>query len=141
MAEGNGKLPDRPALGSGNVKVIIDGEHRELVPSYAAMVAISARGGGLRGAIERVLNLDAETIVAVVTVGLGYGGDRRPPADLAERIWRTGFMLHSGGLADACFRYVNALANGGRPLAEDSEDGKVGEARQDSADPPRPAGA
>lgn len=109
----------KPTLGAGNVKIIIDGEHLELVPSYAAMVACSARGG-LRGAMERILSLDAETIIEVVKVGLGYGPGQRPPADFAERIWRSGFTLSSGGIANAAFTYVNVLANGGRPTPEEA---------------------
>ena len=127
----------KPKLGSGNVVVVIDGETMNLTPTYAAMVAISARGG-LRGAMERILQLDAETIAEVLIVGLGYGSGRRPPKDLAERIWRTGYTLPSGGLADAAFNYVSILANGGRPLASDDSD-DVQEARQDSARPPVPS--
>ena len=131
-----------PKLGSGNVPVVIDGEAMVLVPTYAAMVAISARGG-LRGAMERILQLDAETIIDVLVAGLGYGPGRRPPKDLAEQIWRTGFTLPSGALADAAFNYVSILANGGRPLASDdssSDDSSNDrEARQDSAGPPPPS--
>lgn len=127
-----------PKLGSGNVSVVIDGEALTLVPTYAAMVAISARGG-LRGVMERILQLEAETITDVLIAGLGYGPGRRPPKDLAERIWKTGFTLPSGALADAAFNYVSILANGGRPLvADDSSDDSSNdrEARQDSAGPP-----
>lgn len=123
----------KPRLGAGNVDVVIDGEPMTLVPTYAAMVAISARGG-LRGAMERILNLDSETIVDVLVAGLGYGSGKRPPKDLAERIWRTGYTLPSGGLADAAFNYVSILANGGRPLVPDDLDDDR-EARQDPARP------
>lgn len=127
----------KPQLGAGNVNVVIDGEPMVLVPTYAAMVAISARGG-LRGVMERILQLDAETITDVLVAGLGYGPGRRPPKDLAERIWKTGFTLPSGGLADAAFNYVNILANGGRPLVSDDPSNDQ-EARHDSAGPPPPS--
>lgn len=133
----------KPRLGSGNVPVTIDGEALELVPTYAAMAKISSRGGGLRGAMERILQLDADTIVDVIAVGLGYGANKRPPKDLSERIWRTGFTLATGGIADAAFEYVNVLANGGRPVPKDElgdEEGAIETegARQDSQDPPTP---
>jgi len=131
----------KPRLGSGNVRITIDGEALELVPTYAAMAKISSRGGGLRGAMERILQLDADTIVDVITVGLGYGANKRPPKDLSERIWRTGFTLTTGGIADAAFEYVNVLANGGQPVPKDepgSEEAEAEGARQDSQDPPPP---
>lgn len=132
----------KPTLGSGNVPIIVDGEAMELVPSYAAMVKINSRGGGLRGAMERILQLDAETIIEVITVGCGFGPNKRPPKDFHERLWKTGFMLSSGGLADAAFSYVNILANGGKPLPDpDGEGGDEGSegASHDSQDPPKGA--
>lgn len=136
MTENKGQ----PRPGAGNVRITIDGEAMELVPSYAAMAAINGRGGGLRGVLDRITNLDADTIISVILVGLGYGpGGRRPPADMNERIWRTGLLLSTGGLANAAFDYVNILANGGRPFDEESAASKEGAA--DAAGPPPTAGA
>lgn len=119
----------KPRLGAGDVPVEIDGEKFTLVPTLNAARVLSARDG-LRGAMRRVLDLDTNTILEVVGAGLTHDG-YRPPADMAERIWRTGFMLSAGGVADAAFTYLNVLANGGRPLPSTD-----GEARQDSGDPP-----
>lgn len=122
----------KPRAGDGDVPVTIDGEEFVLTPNFNAAKLLSARSGGILNMVDRVVKLDVEAVLDVITLGLGYGPARRPPKDLAERIWRTGMTDSTGGLADRCIEYLHILANGGRPLARDPDE----EAHQDSANPP-----
>ena len=113
--------PDAPRIGAGDVPIKIDGEDLVLVPSFSAAKVLSARYGGLTVAIDRIGKLDVDVITDVLMLGLGYGQTRRPPADLPERIWRTGFTDESG-LAARCVDYLYVLMNGGRPPARGEGD-------------------
>jgi hypothetical protein len=78
--------------------------------------------GGIMGAIDKVVKLDIETIIAIVQVGLGYGMGKRAPTDLAEKIWRSGLTDESGFMVERCVTYLRTLANGGRPPPAPEED-------------------
>lgn len=102
-------------IGEGDVPIKVGDENLIMKPSWGAAQQISSRFGGITGAVDKVIRLDIETITAIVTFGLGFFGTRKPPADLQERIWRTGLTDISGGIAEACVKYLHVLANGGRP--------------------------
>ena len=107
---------DTPALGEGDIPITIDGEDFVLKPSFQAASQLSRQQGGIMGSIERLVKLDVDTIMQVITVGLGYGGNRPLPREMPERIWLTGFTDDSGGIVDKCVQYLRVLANGGRAL-------------------------
>lgn len=112
------------------ISVVIDGEEKTLVPSYGAAKAISTKYGGTMAATSEVASLNINTIVEILSLGLGHIPPNKPPADLAERIWKTGLTDDTGGLAMICIRYLRLLGSGGR-IPES------GEAHQDSVDPLR----
>lgn len=109
-------------VGDGNVTLKLDdGEELILKPSWGAASAISRQFGGISGAVERVARLDMDVTVQVIMLGLGYNiGGRKPPPDLAERIWATGFTDNSGAISEIAIKYLQVLANGGRPVADSS---------------------
>lgn len=109
------------SIGLGDVPITIDGEEMVLRPSWQAAQSISRMSGGIMGAIEKVVKLDMETIIAIVQMGLGFGMGKRPPTDLAERIWRTGLTDEGGFVVERCVLYLRTLANGGRPPSADDE--------------------
>lgn len=112
-------------IGDGNVELELeDGDKLTLKPTWGAAQAISRNLGGISGAVERVVRLDIDATVQVIMFGLGYFGTRKPPNDLAERIWKTGFTDRSGGIAETTIKYLNILANGGKPLPEDGGSGE-----------------
>lgn len=123
---------NRPRLGAGDVPIVLLNEHGEeeklvLRPSYNAARIISSQAGGLTNAMQKVGDLDLETIVSVVTLGLGYSTQtRRAPKDLAERIYRTGFSDDTGQLAERCVTYIRVLMSGGQ-LPVDPAPGEEGE--------------
>lgn len=127
----------RARLGAGDVPITLlneagDPEDLVLKPSYNAARTLSRTAGGLMGAMERVAKLDTDTVVQVITLGLGYDSqNRRAPRDLDERVWSTGLSDDSGGLAERCVTYIRVLMSGGKlPKTDEAE------ARDDSPDPP-----
>jgi hypothetical protein len=122
-------------IGAGDVVINLDGEDKVLKPSYQAARTISSMQGGISGAIQRVVQLDIETVTQVVTLGLGYGQGQKPPKDLAEKIWRTGLTDDSGGLAERCVLFLRVLASGGRMPRDQKEGGDGGD--EDDRDPPK----
>jgi len=109
-------------LGAGDVSLVLDGETVYLKPSYFAARTISQQTGGIQGAIERVLRVDMDAIVTVVTLGLGYGQQKPAPKDLAEKIWRAGLTDDTGRVVERAILYLRVLMGGGRmPADEDDE--------------------
>lgn len=107
-------------VGIGDVPIKIDGEELIMKPSWGAAQLVSQRFGGISGAVEKVIRLDIDSTVQIVMFGLGYVGTRKPPIDLAEKIWRSGLTDQSGGIAEACVKFLHVLANGGRPPPEEA---------------------
>lgn len=121
---------NEPKLGGGNVTIRLDGEEVILKPSLQAAQTISRQAGGLAGAMQAVLKLDLDVVTTVVGLGLGYGGTKKPPQDLAEKIWRSGLTDASeGALASGCILFLRVLANGGQMPNDDVivEDGQEGD--------------
>jgi hypothetical protein len=133
---------DKPHLGAGDVPIVIDGDEYVLRPSLRAAQQISRKEGGIVGAINRVLQMDIDTVTQIVIVGIGLTEIGAKKLNLHERLWQAGMTDDSGRICDLCVKYLRILANGGR-LPKDQQDGDVdaggdGEASQDTADP-RPA--
>jgi len=116
----------RPSPGAGNVPITLDGEDRELVPSLGACTFLSRQGGGLMGLVQRCGALDMDAIVMVIAQGLGLMG--QGSKDLPNLVYRTGVS----DLAGPCIRFINILANGGKPPSEEDA--------ADADGDPRPAG-
>lgn len=109
-------------IGAGDVEVVIGDEVFVLRPSYIAARTISGSAGGITGAMDRVMRLDVDTIMNVLTVGCGFVGAKRPPKDFAEKVWASGFTDDTGALAERCIVYLRVLAGGGRmPKSERGE--------------------
>lgn len=120
-------------LGGGDVPIQLDDEELVLRPTLYAAQTISRQSGGIAGAVERVLKLDFDAVLSVISIGLGYGPSKKAPADLAERIWRTGLSDDTGSLAERAVTYLRVLSAGGRlPQKEKAE-----EDNQEPANPPK----
>lgn len=108
-------------LGEGTIELKLGEETVRLKPTLFAAQLISRQGGGIMGAVDRCLHLDIDTIVQVITVGMGYGTTSKPPKDIAEKIFSAGLSDDSGGVVETCVRYLRVLANGGRLPKEATE--------------------
>lgn len=117
-----------PKLGVGDVPITLGDREVVLKPSLHAIMTISRTTGGIVGAIQRVGNLDFETVALVVTLGLGMSGNSREVRELPEKIYQSGIM----GLVPDVIRYLTILSNGGRPPPE--------EVAHDSENPPHQTG-
>lgn len=115
---------EKPEVGIGNIKVVLNGQDYELVPTLGAAQGVSRIGGGLRAIIGRVVDLDLDLITRIINLGLGpkvvkeLGGAEK----VAEYVWQTGLLDGEGDLSALVARYVTHLANGGRPPKEANDD-------------------
>lgn len=101
--------------GAGDIPITLDGEEYVLKPSLAACIAISGIAGGLNQAVQRCYQMNFETIVEVICLGLSAtsGPQKR---EVGEKVYKTG-VIHVA--ADA-IHLIRTIANGGqRPKDEE----------------------
>ncbi|PSJ60744.1 hypothetical protein [Pseudaminobacter soli (ex Li et al. 2025)] len=106
----------KAALGAGNVEIELDGETVTLRPSLQAAQTISRQAGGISSALSAVGRFEFDTIVTVVTLGLGLTGN--DAKEVPGRVYRTGLS----DLIAPLSIYLANIANGGRPAAGGEED-------------------
>jgi hypothetical protein len=102
----------KASLGAGDVQIVLDGETVTLRPSLKAALTISREAGGIMGAFRGLSDLNLDTVIGIIAVGLG-----KKPADIEEAVWRTGV----GSLVPGVTQFVSIIANGGKPV--DGSDG------------------
>jgi len=111
-------------LGAGNVEIELDGETVVLKPSLNACQTVSRQSGGISAAVAAVGRFDFDTVVSVVTLGLGATGSDAKA--IPEKVWRTGLT----DLVGPVTKYLTIIANGGRPVedagGEEGEDPQKG---------------
>lgn len=117
--------------GAGNVLIELDGKEMELVPTLQACMTISRIAGGLNAAVQRCLNLDADTICQIITAGLAL--NPKQAQAVPEAAYKTGLI----GLSAPCIDFINVVGNGGRPVVHEDEDGEDGDKAGEG--PPKPA--
>ncbi len=88
-----------------DIAIKLDGKPVALRPTRKAAVAVSS-AGGFQNVVNRLQSGDLIYYDMVVAAGLD-----KKPADVGEAVFRSGLPA----LADGLVRYVNLLANGGRP--------------------------
>lgn len=108
---------NKPALGAGDVPLILAGEEKTLRPTLRAATEISRMAGGIAGAIQRCANFDVDTLTRVVTLGLNLTPNGAK--DLPEKLFKEGYHK----VAPACIKYLGALLRGGRASEDDEEAG------------------
>ncbi len=100
----------KASLGAGNVEIELDGETVILKPSLNACQTISRQSGGISAAVAAVGRFDFDTVVSVVTLGLGVTGSEAKA--VPEKVWRTGLT----DLVGPVTKFLTIVANGGRPV-------------------------
>lgn len=98
---------------SGDVEIRIDGRTMALRPSLNAIIGLSNYKGGLSMVVGAIQALDFETMTIVIALGLGRESGTEDK-ELSNKVYQTGII----NLVAPCTRYVNILANGGKPLDE-----------------------
>lgn len=111
-----------PRVGEGRLPIELQGKSFELVPSLGACIEISGQSGGINGAVQRCLQLNFETICAVIGAGIEVGGKRLNPRQredmLPQAIYEAGLIAISA----ICVDFLHIVANGGRMPSDDEED-------------------
>lgn len=107
-------------LGEGNVPIKLDGVDLELKPTLFAATRVSALTGGFAPAVDAVRNLNLEVMTTVIALGLGLTA--HGAKDIPEKVFGTGAI----SLMAPVIRYINILANGGRPLENTEGEGEDG---------------
>lgn len=99
---------------SGDVMINLTG-HGEvaLKPTLDAAIRLSSLPGGINKMVDRCLNYEFDAILTVVQTGLG-----EQSKDLAGIVYKSGMIE----LAPQCIHFLHVIANGGRPLTDESED-------------------
>ena len=108
--------------GAGDVTLSLGDEQITLKPTLQAGLSISRQAGGIRGAIDKVMAMDLDTIVAIIRAGVGPKELKRLNG-LEEKIFAHGLMDSQGELLAKIVEYLTNVARGGRPAdAEEGED-------------------
>lgn len=110
--------------GSGDVELFLGDTRLLLRPTLQAGLAISRQAGGIRGAIDKVVAMDLDTIVAVIRLGVGPEEARRI-RDLDRLVYENGLMDVQGEVLGKCLEFLSNLARGGR--SAESVQGEEGE--------------
>ena len=103
-------------MGAGDVVLDLAGQEVILKPTLQAAIALSNGRGGITGMVQRCLDFEFDAIHAVVLAGLGQRGSK----DLPELIFKAGLLQ----VSPACIRFVHIVANGGRPVSDEENDGE-----------------
>lgn len=112
-----------PKLNSGRIPITLAGKDHYLEPSLEACLEISQTAGGIQGAVQRLHQLNFETICAVIGAGIRINGQalngRQREELLPKSIYEAGLI----GIAAIAIDFCHVVANGGRlPSDDEGED-------------------
>lgn len=100
---------------TGDVEINLNGKVETLRPSLAAAKRVNA-AGGFANVVNRIQAADLDFYILVVAAGLG-----KKNADVEEAVYRTGLPA----LGADVVKFVNILANGGKPFETETSDGEA----------------
>lgn len=106
-------------INEGEVEITVDGQVLTLKPTLLAMSAISSVGGGLSKVRQALVDQDFGTVVSVIMHGANLAGTR-DAKNLPDAVFKTGL---DAAILVPLINYVAILANGGKPLPEQNNDG------------------
>lgn len=105
-----------PDIAVATVEIELAGGTITLQPTARALMEISKRFGSMVTAVQQVLTLNADAMVAITRIG-GKVGDKRSKG-LDEEVFSFGLKL----LQPLLLKYLASLNNGGRPAKDDDAD-------------------
>lgn len=100
---------------AGEVTITLGDDERTLVPTLGAATRISRAFGGFQAAHQRLLASDLDAFVTVVQHGLGLKTEAETKG-LRDKVWSTGIS----SLMLPLVEFVSILANGGRPVEDNT---------------------
>ena len=109
-------------MNGGRIPITLAGKEHVLEPTLEACIEISQTAGGIQGAVQRLNQLNFETICAVIGAGIridgkGLNGRQREEL-LPKSIYETGLIAVAATAIDFC----HVVANGGRLPSDDPDD-------------------
>lgn len=102
---------------TGEIEITLDGTVVTMRSSLAAAKRVNA-AGGFSNVINRIQAADLEFYILVVAAGLG-----KKAAEVEEAVYKTGLPA----LGADVVKFVNYLANGGKPYIEPGASDAQGE--------------
>lgn len=97
-----------------DIEIKLDGKIETLRPSLGAAKRVNA-AGGFSNVINRIQAADLEFYTLVVAAGLN-----KKNAEVEEAVYRTGLPA----LGSDVVKFVNYLANGGKPFEPETSEGE-----------------
>lgn len=99
---------------SGDVEIKLNGKVETLRPSLGAAKRVNATGG-FAHVVNRLQAADLDFYILVVAAGLG-----KKNAEVEDAVYKTGLPA----LGADVVKFVNILANGGKPYEPATSDGE-----------------
>lgn len=100
---------------TGDVEIILNGKAETLRPSLGAAKRVNA-AGGFSNVVSRIQAVDLEFYILVVAAGLG-----KKNAEVEDAVYKTGLPA----LGADVVKFINILANGGKPFEPETSDGET----------------
>jgi hypothetical protein len=100
------------------VAIELDGDELHLIPSPDAIIFLSGKYDGFQPLLGALQRLNIQAAIDVVTSGLGVEG--KAAKNVAGQVVSAGPIE----LMPKLVEFVMILANGGKPLKEQEEDGE-----------------
>lgn len=115
-------MAQKPSIypNSGDIELDLGDTHLVLKCTLQAGLSISRQAGGIRGAIDKVMAMDIDTIVSVIRAGVGP--EARKLKDLERMVFENGLTDAQGEVLGKIVEYLFNLARGGRPAPTDEEE-------------------
>ena len=115
-------------LTAGDVPITLAGETRILHPTLRAITMISNLYGGLNKARDALVQQEFAAACAVIRWGLNLNDNEAKR--LPDKVFQTGL---TSDLLVPLIRFLGILANGGKPLPDDPEEGEDDESAEGNA--------
>jgi hypothetical protein len=114
--------------GAGDVTLELGGNTMVLRATLNAGLTVSRTAGGIRGAIDKVMQMDFDVIATVIRAGLGQKEAKK--YNVEQMLYENGLMDSQGAVLSKVVEYLTNLARGGRPADDETEKEEDTEGRE-----------
>lgn len=101
---------------TADVKLILDGEELTLKPTLDACLGISRLHNSPMITAGKITDMDFDTILHVLALGIGVQPDRK----LQDRLFKSGLL----DIRTPLIEFIHVVNNGGRPVELIEQDGE-----------------
>lgn len=100
------------------IDIEVDGEPITLIPNPDAIITLSRAYDGFKPLLDAISRFNFDAISATIVAGVGVEG--KEARDLIQKVAKTSIVE----LVPPLTAFVMILLNGGKPLADDDDEGK-----------------